>query len=107
MVRLRVIAGINDDTFGNPYVKSSSTLLPNDDSEAHHDQDIGDESPHVDGTGSSEGTSPDPGATHNVDGTESLNSESGINDDTFGKYFGPLMSDCWNQGVIAVKMESS
>ncbi|PWA68351.1 hypothetical protein CTI12_AA309440 [Artemisia annua] len=45
--------------------------------EAHHDQDSGDESPHVDGTGSSEGTSPDPGATHNVDGIESLNSESG------------------------------
>ncbi|PWA86103.1 Acyl-CoA dehydrogenase, N-terminal [Artemisia annua] len=75
--------------------------------EAHHDQDSGDESPHVDGTGSSESTSLNPEATHNVDGSESLNSESRIGVVTLGKYFGPLMSDCWNQGVIAVKMETS
>ncbi|PWA59936.1 hypothetical protein CTI12_AA386370 [Artemisia annua] len=45
--------------------------------EAQNDQDRGDESPHADGTESSDDISLDSGATHNVDGTESLNSESG------------------------------
>lgn len=63
--------------FDSPYVKCSSNLLPNDDSEAQNDQDSVDEYPHVDGTESSDDTSLDSGATHNEDGTESLNSESG------------------------------
>ena len=57
--------------FDSPYVKSSTNLLPNDDSEAQNDQGSDDESPHVDGT-----ESLDSEATHNVDGTESAHNDS-------------------------------